>query len=434
MAAAWLSPVSRIGVRPSRLSSRTASAELGFTVSATAIMPRATPSQPTTTAVAPRCWAALTAYETCSGTDMDRSSKSRSRPTTTSRPSTVPATPSPSRLTKSSTGGTGPSSVAATAMARATGCAEAASAAPATRRSVAPSSPGAGTTSARDIWPVVTVPVLSSSTVSTGAGGLQDLRAPDEQAELGPSPRAHHEGRGGGETQGAGAGDDEHRHGRGERGGPAAAHGQPADQGGRRDGQDGGDEDRRDPVGQPLHLGLAVLGVLDEPGQLLELGVRADPCRAHDEPAADVDGGTDDRVAWPHVDRHGLAGQQCRVDGARPLDDLAVRGDLLPGAHDEPHADLEVCDRDPFLDRVRAVAVAAQDADVLGAELDQGPQSVAGPSPGPRLGIPPGEQERRDARCRLEVDVVQAAAALEGEGEVVRHARLARSPEEQRKE
>ena len=58
-----------------------------------------------------------------------------------------------------------------------------------------------------------------------------------------------------------------------------------------------GHEDAGDPVGQPLHLGLAVLRLLDQPGHLGELGVGADPGGPHDQPAAGVDGRADDRVA-----------------------------------------------------------------------------------------------------------------------------------------
>ena len=48
-----LSPVSRTGVRPRARSSRTASALVGFTASATASTARARPSQPTAIAVRP---------------------------------------------------------------------------------------------------------------------------------------------------------------------------------------------------------------------------------------------------------------------------------------------------------------------------------------------------------------------------------------------
>ena len=63
------------------------------------------------------------------------------------------------------------------------------------------------------------------------------------------------------------------------------------------------DEDAGDPVGEALHLGLAVLGVLDQPRHLGELGVGADPGGADDEPAAGVDGRADDGVARADLDR-----------------------------------------------------------------------------------------------------------------------------------
>jgi hypothetical protein len=46
--------------------------------------------------------------------------------------------------------------------------------------------------------------------------------------------------------------------------------------GGQRQTDDDGDEHGRDPVGESLDVGLAVLGVLDEAGHLGELGVGTD--------------------------------------------------------------------------------------------------------------------------------------------------------------
>ena len=67
----------------------------------------------------------------------------------------------------SATGGRSPTrSRAAAAIAAATGCSEASSTAPASASSSSSRTPAAGTTSTRLIRPVVTVPVLSSSTVS----------------------------------------------------------------------------------------------------------------------------------------------------------------------------------------------------------------------------------------------------------------------------
>ena len=64
------------------------------------------------------------------------------------------------------------------------------------------------------------------------------------------------------------------------------------------------------PVGETLDVGLAVLGVLDEAGHLGELGVGADPGRAHDQPSVGVDRRADDVVAGTDLRRNRLAGHQ----------------------------------------------------------------------------------------------------------------------------
>ena len=81
-------------------------------------------------------------------------------------------------------------------------------------------------------------------------------------------------------------------------------------------------------------------------------------------------------VAGADLDRHRLAGEHRGVDRRRALDDDAVGGDLLARPHDEQVADRELVDRDAHLDAV------AQDGDVLGAEVEQRPQR----RPGRRLG------------------------------------------------
>ena len=154
-----------------------------------------------------------------------------------------------------------------------------------------------------------------------------------------------------------------------------------------------------DPVGEPLHGRLAGLGVLDEPGDLRQRGVGADPGRLDDEAAAGVDRRAGDRVAGADLDRHGLAGEQRGVDRRRAVVDDAVGGDLLARAHDEAVADGELVDRD-----ARLVAVA-EHGDVLGAELEQRAQGGAGAALGPGLEVAAGEDEHGDAGGDLEVDL-----------------------------
>ena len=211
-----LSPVSSTGVSPSARRSRIASPLDALTVSATAITPRAVPSQATTTAVAPPRSASSTARRSSSGSGTPCSARSAGRPTTIARPATAAATPSPARLANRSTGGSAPSSDSAcAAIARATGCSLAASAAPASRSSSRSSAPKA-------VTPIDAQPPLGhrSRLVEHDRGhaarALEHLRPADEQAELGAAARADEECGRRREAEGARAGDDQHRHGRGE--------------------------------------------------------------------------------------------------------------------------------------------------------------------------------------------------------------------------
>ncbi len=178
------------------------------------------------------------------------------------------------------------------------------------------------------------------------AGGLEDLRALDEDAELGAPAGADHQRGRRREPEGARAGDDQHRHRGGEGRRRPGARAEPEAEGGHGQADHDRDEDPGDAVREALHLGLAVLGVLDEAGHLRELGVGADPGGAHDEAPAGVDGRADDGVARSDLDRDGLAGQHAAVDRRAALGDLAVGGDGLARAYDEVVAHRELLDGD----------------------------------------------------------------------------------------
>ena len=150
----------------------------------------------------------------------------------------------------------------------------------------------------------------------------------------------------------------------------------------------------------------------------------------HHQATAGVDGGADDPVAGADLDRHALAGQHRGVDGRAALDDHAVGGDLLAGPDHEQVAGRELVDR-------HAALHAAHDATlehghVLGTELEEGPERGTGPALGPRLEVATGEQEHRDGRGDLEVELVGAGRPRQGQLERHRHARLAGVAEEQR--
>ena len=171
------------------------------------------------------------------------------------------------------------------------------------------------TTSTRLIRPVVTVPVLSSTTVSIGAGGLQHLRALDQDAELGAPAGADQQRGRRGQAQRARAGDDQHRHRGGERRHrrPAPAASQPISV----------------TTAMPMTTGtntaetrsasrctgaLPVLRLLDQPGHLGQLSVRAHPGRPDHQPAAGVHASAGHRVARPDLDRDRLAGEHRGID------------------------------------------------------------------------------------------------------------------------
>ena len=145
---------------------------------------------------------------------------------------------------------------------------------------------------------------------------------------------------------------------------------------------------------------LPLWASVTEAAHLGQLGVGADPGGPDDQAPAGVDGGAHHAVAGADLHRHALAGEQGGVDGGGALLDHAVGGDLLAGADDEAVAHGQLVDGDAALDAV------AQDGDVLGAQLEQGPQGGAGTPLGPGLEVAAGQDEHGDAGGDLQVDLV----------------------------
>ena len=169
-AAAALSPVSSIGRRPSSRSPATASALVGLTVSATANTAVAAPSHPASDrglpgglGVGPCPRPALGA-----GSGPSRPAGSAA-PATTACPSTTPSTPSPARLENDSTPGSGPTCASARG---GDGSPDGVLAGRFERADqpqglVLVDAVGDGDARRSAMRPVVTVPVLSSTIVST---------------------------------------------------------------------------------------------------------------------------------------------------------------------------------------------------------------------------------------------------------------------------
>ena len=208
-----------------------------------------------------------------------------------SRPSTAPRTPMPgaARNPRRKAARRAPRARRA-AIARATGC----SLRPRPRRrGAAPrraSRRRAGATLVSSQRPSVTVPVLSSTIVVDPARPLEHLRPADQHAELRAAarcrpcsavgvarPSAHGQAMISTATAAVNARRAPSRRARASR------------RASQRERDHDRHEDRRDAVGEPLHGRLARLGLLDEPRDLRERGVGADPRRAHGEPAVRVD-------------------------------------------------------------------------------------------------------------------------------------------------
>ena len=324
---------------------------------------------------------------------MPARSSSDGRPTITCRPSTTPSAPRPGRATNPVTAA-GASTVAASA--RAIGCSEACSTAAARR--TASRSP---ITSVTVEVPVVTVPVLSSTTVSmrradSSTSGPR-IRMPSCAPRPVPTssaigvarPSAHGHAMISTATAFAKA-----------TSAAAPAISQPASV---RERQPitTGHEHGGDPVGQALRGGLAGLRLLDEPRDARDRGVGADPRRLDHEATAHVQRRAGHGLPGRHLDRQALAGQQRAVDGRESLADDAVGGDQLAGPDDEPVAGAAA----------RTAARGARPPSARTATSRTPPvgevaQRAPAPALGARLEVPADEDEQRHAGRDLEVEVV----------------------------
>ncbi len=219
----------------------------------------------------------------------------------------------------------------------------------------------------------------------------------EEHAELCTPARPHHDGGGGGESQGTRAGDDENRDrvakGRGDL---ARAH-EPSDEHDGGDGDDDRDEDARDTVGEPLDGGLRGLGLLDEADDLGECRVGSDVGDFDHEPALLVDGGAEDTVAGDAFDRHRLAGQHALVDRRAALEDGAVHGHLLAGEHHDPIAGGERQRVDDF-----DLPIRPHHPSLGRGELEEARHRLRGAAFGAGFEEPPEEDERDDHPGGLE--------------------------------
>ena len=147
------------------------------------------------------------------------------------------------------------------------------------------------------------------------SGLFEHLSALEEDPELSASSTPHHDRGGGGQSQGARAGDDQNRNPGLKCRANVVAEGQPNK--GCPDGEehDSGHEDPRDAVGETLRWRLGSLGFLDHPDDRCQGGVGADSRCFHRQASFLVDGAAEHIVALSLVDREGLTGEHGLVEG-----------------------------------------------------------------------------------------------------------------------
>lgn len=239
---------------------------------------------------------------------------------------------------------------------------------------------------------------------------------------LGAAPDSHHDRHRRGETERAGAGDDEDRDGCNEAVGEPrlGTPDGPCEEGERRHTDHGGHEVTRDLVGQSLDWGAAALGLSHELDDPRQHGVVPDLLRLDHEAAGLVHRPSDRRRPDFLGNRHRLARDHRLVDRAVPLDDDAVDRDLLARPHPQAVADLHGVELDFLLG-----AVGHDPAGGLGREVEQGANGPAGALPCPQFEHLPEQDENRDDGGRFEVhgyrSVMAADCGRENPGRQRRH-------------
>ena len=252
-----------------------------------------------------------------------------------------------------------------------------------------------------------------------GVQSLQSLGGFDQDAVLRPLACPHHDGYGGGQAQGAGAGDDQDCHPGGEGPGDVIAAGHEPDQGGDGgDGHDHWDKDSGHFVGQLGDGGLGGGSLLHQTDHLGQGGVLAHPAGLKGEGAGAVDGGGGHRVPGALVHRDGLTGEGGLIHGGAALHDHAVHRDGLAGADHDAVAHPDLLHGDLHLLPI------PQDGGGLGGQIHQTGDGLAGLALGAGLQeLAQGDEGEDHAgglkiqvhvvlRCQLQISVSQPVAHL----------------------
>ena len=197
---------------------------------------------------------------------------------------------------------------------------------------------------------------------------LERLGVLDQHAQLRAAADADHDRHRRGQTERAGAGDDQHAHRGHQPEGEARLRPE------RRPGREGDERHRDhrrhepcgDAIGQPLDRRAAPLRGRHHLHDLRQQRVAADFVGAHHEAAAAIDGAADHARIFFLGHRHGFAGHHGFVERGMAVEHRAVDRHLVAGPHTQSVADRDGVERD-FL----VAAVVLDAARGLGREIEQ---------------------------------------------------------------
>ena len=245
---------------------------------------------------------------------------------------------------------------------------------------------------------------------------LQRFRVSDQDARFRAVSRAHHDRGGGGEAQGAGAGDDQHRHGVDQGCGKFAADAPPQAESDEADGDHHRHENAGNNVRQALDRRFRALRLFHQADDAGQHGMAAHAGGAALQHALLVlRGGEYFRVkVFDH--RQAFAGQHGFPHAGAAFNHFAVDRDVFAGADDEHIADLEAggIDLDDF-----AIAL---DARGFWLEFDKFLDRRRSARLGTRLQQLAHQHQGDDGGAGFEINMLVEAEQGDGGAEEIRHA------------
>src|SRR6266540_1128021 len=162
-------------------------------------------------------------------------------------------------------------------------------------------------------------------------------------------------------------------------------------------------------LGEPLRRRLRVLRFLNELHDLRKGGVRADRRRIRPQDALFVDRGADELVAWPLRHGQALAAHHRLIDRGLACNDFGIDRDLRAGPDQEQVADLYLCRR------LFGLLVGANDDCLRRREVQERADRIVGTAAGAHLEPMAKEDERRQEGGRF-VEHVARNEECRGDG------------------